>query len=353
MRLKMLVLVAVAASAASACSRSGAAVSKPPAASSGEASQVVAEIDGAPITRGDLDKKAAEPLLAIRQQEYDTLRRALDEMITDRLIEKEAAARKVTKEALLKSEVEDQVPEPDAARVDALYEQHKQRFGGKSREEMGPEIARAVQQQDLNVRRQAFAEELRSKAKVRVALEPPRAQVAIPAGAPSLGPASAPVTIVEFSDYQCPYCRRAQNTVDELVAKYKDKVRLVHRDFPLDGHPRAFPAARAARCAGEQGKFWDYHRGLLVGTGDFSDQDFKSRAQALGLDGSKFDACLQSPRHDQEIRASVEDGTRIGVTGTPAFFINGRMLFGARPIEQFQEVIDSELSQGGATRQGG
>jgi protein-disulfide isomerase len=177
--------------------------------------------------------------------------------------------------------------------------------------------------------------------------------VAIPAGAPSLGPASAPVTIVEFSDYQCPYCRRAQNTVDELVAKYKDKVRLVHRDFPLDGHPRAFPAARAARCAGEQGRFWDYHRGLLVGTGDFSDQDFKSRAQALGLDGSKFDACLQSPRHDQEIRASVEDGTRIGVTGTPAFFINGRMLFGARPIEQFQEVIDSELSQGGATRQGG
>ena len=209
---------------------------------------------------------------------------------------------------------------------------------------MGPEIARAVRQQDLNARRQAFAEELRSKAKVRVALEPPRAQVAIPADAPALGPAKAPVTMVEFSDYQCPYCRRAQATVDEIVAKYKDKVRLVHRDFPLDGHPRAMPAARAARCAGEHGKFWDYHRGLLTVLGDFSEQDFKGRAAALGLDASRFEACLQSSRHDEEIRASIEDGARIGVTGTPAFFINGRMLFGARPVEQFQDIIDAELA---------
>src|SRR5262245_59920588 len=148
MRLKALVLVAVAASAVSACSRAGSGVPAPPAASSWNASQVVAEVDGATITRGERDKKAAEPLLAIKQQEYEVLQRALDEMITDRLMEKEAAARKVTKEALLKAEVEDQVPEPDAAKVDALYEQHKARFGGRSREEMGPEIARAVRQQD-------------------------------------------------------------------------------------------------------------------------------------------------------------------------------------------------------------
>jgi len=355
MRLKTLLLVAVSVCSASACSRAGdaGAVSAPPATSSGDTSQVVAEVDGTAITRGDLDKKAAEPLLAIRQQEYETLRRALDEMITDRLIEKEAAARKVTKEALLKAEVEDAVPPPDAEKLDALYEQHKHRFGGKTREEMGPEIARALRQQDLNARRQAFAEELRSKAKVRVVLDAPRAHVAIPAGAPTLGPASAPVTIVEFSDYQCPYCRRAQEVVDELVAKYKDKIRLVHRDFPLEGHPRAFPAARAARCAHEQGKFWDYHRGLLTGTGDFSDQDFKSRAQALGLDAGKFDTCLQSPRHDEEIQASLEDGTRIGVTGTPAFFINGRMLFGARPVEQFHELIDAELQRSGGEHSGG
>jgi protein-disulfide isomerase len=346
MRLTTLVLVAAAASTVSACSRASGPVSAPPPASSGNTRQVVAEVDGVAITRGDLDQKAAESLVAIRQQEYETLRRALDEMITDRLIEKEAASRKVTKEALLKAEIDDQVPEPDAARVDALYEQHKHRFGGKSREQMGPDIARAVHQQELTARRAAFVEGLRGRAKVRVALDPPRAQVAIPADAPALGPPSAPVTMVEFSDYQCPYCRRAQATVDELVAKYKNKLRLVHRDFPLEGHPRAMPAARAARCANEQDRFWDYHRGLLNGTGDFSDEDFKGRAKALGLDAGKFETCLQSPRHDAEIRASIEDGTRVGVTGTPAFFINGRMLFGARPIEQFQEVIEAELRGG-------
>jgi protein-disulfide isomerase len=111
------------------------------------------------------------------------------------------------------------------------------------------------------------------------------------------------------------------------------------------------PAARAARCANEQGKFWEYHRGLLATPGDFSDEDFKSRAAALGLDAGKFDSCLQSPRHDEFIKASIEDGARIGVTGTPSFFINGRMLFGARPLEQFQEVIDAELR--GGMQQGG
>jgi protein-disulfide isomerase len=333
-----------AAATAAACSRSRGPVSSLPAPAGSDPKRVVAEVDGKPITRGELDQKAAESLLALRQQEYDTLRQALDQMIADRLMEQEAAARHLSHEALLKAEVDDRVPAPDAARVDTVYEQNKQRFPGQTRETMAPDIARAVRQQDLKARRQAFAEELRKKAKVTVALEPPRAQVAIPAGAPALGPARAPVTMVEFSDYQCPFCRRAQGVVDELVGKYQGKIRLVVRDFPLEGHPRAMPAARAAHCADEQGKFWDYHRALLTGAGDFSDEDFKTRAAALGLDTGKFETCLQSPRHDESIRASVADGARIGVTGTPAFFINGRLLFGARPIEQFQEVIDAELA---------
>jgi protein-disulfide isomerase len=339
------VAVAAAASAA-ACSRPGSRgeVSTAPAVSTTDPREVVAEVDGKPITRAELDKKAADPLAALRQQEYDVLRQALEDMVAERLLEKEAAARHLSKEALLKAEVEDRVPATDPARLEAVYEQNKQRFGGKTREQMAPDIERAVRRQDVNARRRAFAEELRSKANVKLILEPPRAQVAIPAGSPILGPEKAPVTIVEFSDYQCPYCHRAQTVVDEIVQKYQGKVRLVHRDFPLDGHPRAMPAARAAHCADDQGKFWDYHRGLLTAPGDFSDQDFRNRAAGLGLDTSKFGKCLDSPRHDELIKASVEDGARIGVTGTPAFFINGRMLVGARPIEQFQEVIDAELA---------
>jgi protein-disulfide isomerase/predicted small lipoprotein YifL len=342
-RTSSLAVLAVVAAAA-ACSRSRGPVSAPPAPSTADPKQVVAEVDGKPITRGELDQKAAESLVALRQQEYDTLRQALEQMIGERLIEKEAAARHLSKEALLKSEADDRVPAPDPARVAAVYEQNKQRFRGQTLVQMTPDITRAIRQQDVNARRQAFAEELRKKASVRVALEPPRAQVAIPGDAPVLGPAQAPVTVVEFSDYQCPYCRRAQSVVDEIVGKYQGKIRLVVRDFPLEGHPRAMPAARAAHCADEQGKFWDYHHALLTQAGDFSDDDFKTRAAALGLDPGKFETCLQSPRHDEKIQASIADGARIGVSGTPAFFINGRMLFGARPVEQFQEVIDAELA---------
>jgi len=346
-RTVLVIAAAALAASAPACKRSPAPVSAPPV-SSADPKQVVAEVDGKPITREELERKASESLAALRQQEYDILRQTLDQMIADRLLEKEGTARHLSKEALLKAEVEDKVQDPDPARINEVYEQNKQRFRGQTLDQMVPDIVRAVKQQDMGARRMAFTEELRKKASVRVSLEPPRAQVAVPPGAPTIGPEGAPVTMVEFSDYQCPYCRRAQGVVDEIVAKYQGQIRFVHRDFPLEGHPRAMPAARAARCADEQGKFWDFHRGLLTSPGDLSDDDFKRRAADLGLDARKFAGCLESSRHDEFLKASIEDGARIGVSGTPAFFINGRMLFGARPVEQFQEVIDAELAAAGA-----
>jgi len=348
-RSALVIAAALAAAAAGACKRSPAPVSAPPATSNADPKTVVAEVDGQPITRGELERKAADSLAALRQQEYDILRQSLDQMIADRLIEKESASRHLSREALLKAEVEDKVKAPDEARISEIYEQNKARFRGQTRDQMAPDIVRAMKQQDMGSRRAAFTDELRKKAAVRVSLDPPRAQVAVPKGAPTLGPEGAPVTMVEFSDYQCPYCRRAQGVVDEIVQKYKGQIRFVHRDFPLEGHPRAMPAARAARCADEQGAFWDYHHGLLTAPGDFSDEDFKSRAATLGLDTKKFSACLESSRHDAFIKSSIEDGARIGVSGTPAFFINGRMLFGARPLEQFEEVIDAELAQRGGS----
>jgi len=148
---------------------------------------------------------------------------------------------------------------------------------------------------------------------------------------------------VEFTDYQCPYCHQAQGVMDQVLQRYSGKVRLVHLDFPLDGHPGAFPAARAARCAGDQGKFWEYHHSLMTSPGAFDDADFKGRASGLGLDASSFGRCLSSSRHDPAIRASLEQGEGLGVTGTPAYFVNGRMISGARPVESFAEVIDAEL----------
>ena len=169
----------------------------------------------------------------------------------------------------------------------------------------------------------------------------------ISASAPALGPPEAKVTIVEFTDYQCPYCHKAQSTIDKVLSRYSGKVQLVHRDFPLDGHSQAFPAARAARCAGEQGRFWDYHHNLMTLPCDLSAADLAARAASLKLDPGAFSTCLASDRYDSSIRESLEAGAKAGVTGTPAYFINGRMIYGARPFEQFQEVIDAELGQGG------
>jgi protein-disulfide isomerase len=132
--------------------------------------------------------------------------------------------------------------------------------------------------------------------------------------------------------------------MDQVLARYSGKVRLVHMEFPLDGHPEAVPAARAARCAGEQGRFWEYHRSLMTAPGSLDDADLRGRAASLQLDASSFGSCLSSDRYDAAIQASLEQGEGLGVTGTPAYFVNGRMLSGARPIEAFTEVIDGELA---------
>jgi len=231
--------------------------------------------------------------------------------------------------------------------VEAFYRDHAANFGGRSLAEVKPDLTRAMRDRNLAARREAFLSELRQKARVAVLLEPPRFPVDIPAEAPSLGPANAKVTLVEFLDYQCPYCRRAERTVDELLERYDGKIRFVHRDFPIDGHPGAMPAARGAHCAGLQGKFWDYHRGLFAAAGDFSEKDLVARAAALGLDGSAFASCLASDRFDAAIHASAEAGTQLGVNSTPTFFLNGRMVVGTRPPDEFAQLIDAELAGGG------
>jgi protein-disulfide isomerase len=356
-----LALLLAAPFALAACSRSGGAASSatasataapppaaaptaapPPATVSGVG--VVAEVNGAAVTASELDAKAAGRLVAVRQQEYDIRKQALDELIAERLIAAEAARRKVSVEQLLREEVDAKAVALPPAQVEALYEQNKGRFAGQPKADAIARIRQVMDQRAKADRRTAFEKELRDGARVAVRLDAPRAAVVIPAGAPSTGPAGAPVTMVEFTDYQCPYCHRAQSVVDQVLARYSGKLRFVHLDFPLDGHPGAFPAARAARCAAEQGKFWEYHRSLMTAPGALDAADLAGRASALRLDETAFGACLSSGRHDTAIQASLREGEELGVTGTPAYFVNGRMVSGARPIESFTELIDAELA---------
>jgi protein-disulfide isomerase len=319
---------------ATACRRSAGPQPAANPAPGASGSEVVARVDGVAITGQELDERVGKRLARLRQEEYEARRQALEEMIGERLLEKEARARGISKEDLLRDELEHQVQEPDPKVMEQLYEQHKARFGAKTKAEVLGEIRRALRDRQRAERQAAFQATLRQKARVEVALRAPRAELAIPASAPTLGPDGAPVTIVEFTDYQCPFCHRAQATIDQIMNTYPGKVQLVHRDFPLEGHPQAFPAARASRCAGEQGKFWDYHRSLMGSAG-------------LKLDSAAFATCLASSRYDAAIRESTEAGLQAGVDSTPAYFINGRMVIGARPFEAFKDVIDAELGKSG------
>lgn len=317
----------------------------PPSGEGCNPEEVIAEAGELKLTRAELDKKVAERLVTVRQQEYDIRRQAVDELVAERLLAQEAATRKMSTDDLMK-EVDSKATIPTQDEINAFFEQNKARVPPQmSKEEALDQITRSMRERNLAVARARYRGELISKAGLRVKLSPPRSEITVPAIAPATGPDKAPITIVEFVDYQCPYCQRSETTVQEVLAKYPGKIRLVHRDFPLDGHPRALPAARAAYCAGEQGKFWEFHRDVLMKPSDLSDEDLKSRAGALGLDQAAFSTCAASERHDATIRNAAAQGSSLGVTGTPAFFINGRMLTGARPVDQFTSIIDDELAR--------
>ena len=164
---------------------------------------------------------------------------------------------------------------------------------------------------------------------------------------PALGPADAKVVLIEFGDYQCPFCKRWRLQVfDPLMEKYGDQIRYVYRDFPLTSiHPEALPAAIAANCAGEQGKYWEYHDKLFKGD-SLGHDVYLQYAKELGLDMDAFQACLQDKAQEEEVMKDFRDGLKLGVQGTPTFFINGAPVVGAQPLAVFEAIIAGELGQG-------
>ena len=174
-------------------------------------------------------------------------------------------------------------------------------------------------------------------------LEPPRVQVAATGFAK--GPKNAPITIIEFADFECGFCSKIGMTTKKLLEKYPQKIRLVYRDFPLNFHPNAEGAAIAARCAGAQGKFWEMHDLLFANQQNLNPEQYMKLATDLKLDMTKFEACSKDPQQQQAVQADLVAGSKVGVSGTPAFFINGIAMSGAQPLERFIEVIEKELAR--------
>ncbi len=307
------------------------------------ASPAVATLDGGPISEAELDSFGGSRLFQARNQLYTTRRQILEEMVSKRLVERVAAARGMTTEALLKAEVSDKVPPLSEEDKKAFYEANKARFGSTAEAEALKQIADNLPRQKESERRREFFAELRAKAQVKILLDPPRVAVD-PSDDPAKGPQDAPVTMVIFSDFQCPYCARVVPTLHRLTDQYGNKLRVVFRDFPLlQIHKDAAKAAEAATCAAEQGKFWEMHDKLFENQGALQVEALKKRAAELSLDTAAFDSCLDSGRHAAEWQQDTADAQRYGVTGTPAVFVNGRLLSGAQPFEGFAQVIDEEL----------
>jgi protein-disulfide isomerase len=299
------------------------------------------------ITVKQLEEALATQLAKLQEQRYQLMQSKLDELIEQRLLEQEAKRRDVTVEALVKAEITSRTPEVTDADVTKFIDENKARLRGDVAD-LRPKVREYLANERAASQRRAYVEALRQKTAVEVMLEEPEPiRIAVKVdGAFAKGPKDAPVTIVEFSDFHCPFCRGAVATLQEVLRQYPGKVRWVYRDFPIASlHPQAAKAAEAARCAGEQGKFWEYHDLLFDSQKQTALSDYKRFADQLKLDQKGFATCLESGRHQAAVESDVEDGARLGITGTPTFFINGRLLVGNQPVDNFKKVIEAELRQ--------
>jgi protein-disulfide isomerase len=311
-----------------------------------------ARVGNRTITTRELDERwrADDPASQAdaTQKLYDGRRAALEAIIADMLLTEAAKKKNMTAEAYELEEVGKRVKPVTDAEVTTFYQANINQMQGRPLEVMAPAINRYLSEQQRATARQTLIAELRkSGPDVRVLIDAPRRDVEIDSTDPSLGRSSAPVTVIEFSDFQCPFCQRVAPTLKKLRETYGDKVRIVWKDFPLTQiHPQAFKAGEAAHCAGDQGKYWEYHDQLFANQQSLQPEDLKKYATDLGLDAAAFTACLDTSKHGERVRDGVAQGTRLGVNSTPTIYINGRMLSGAQPYETFVSVIDEELSRG-------
>jgi protein-disulfide isomerase len=305
----------------------------------------IAEVNDRAILASDLQKYAGRELSAQRDNLYKLEKQKLEEYITAFLLTQEAKKRRVSVEAVLDQEVNSKILPVGDDEIGVFYKLNKARIAvdlDKAREQ----IRGYLHNQKIQAQKALFLKSLRSNAKVVTYLKPPpifRAELSI-AGEPFKGSEKARVTIVKFEDFQCPFCKQVQPTLNELLSRDNGQVRLVHKDLPLESlHPQARQAAEAARCAYEQGKFWEYHDKLYANSPKASADDLKSYGKEVGLNVDSFDRCFASGKYKAVVQKDLNEGAQLGLTGTPTFFINGREISGNLPLKAFEAIIDEEL----------
>ncbi len=331
-----------------ACSTS---VQQPASAQAG--SDVAARVGDRTITLKELDDRwkqndAAQQAQAMNQM-YEGRRVALESIVAQMLIEQAAKGKGMAVEQFTDAEVASRIRPITEGQIVSFFQENQSQMQGRPLQAMTTLIRNYLEEQERADAYRALVTDLKKAGPaVTMVLDAPRSAVAVDPDDPVLGPASAPVTIVEFSDFQCPFCQRVAPTLKRVREAYGDRVRIVWKDFPLTSiHPQAFKAAEAAQCAREQGKFWEYHDRLFGNQQALQVESLKKYAADAGLDAAKFGSCLDTAKYAERVQAQMGVGAGLGVNSTPAVFINGRLLAGAQPYETFAAVIEEELQRAG------
>jgi protein-disulfide isomerase len=301
----------------------------------------VAEIDGSKFSLADVERKRSSDLFQARNTLYEAQRKAVQEFIDEHLLEKQALKEKVTVAELLQRHVDSKIaadPPDESLRV--YYEGLDT---AESFEAVRDKILGHLRQRRIAKAKTAYMQSLRAQADIRMQLAPPKAEVSLK-DTPVRGPADAPVVVVEFADYECPYCQQIQPALDRLEADYKGKIAFAYKDVPLPMHSKAQKAAEAAHCAGVQGKYWEYHDLILVSK-KLDLPSLRDQARELKLNGAEFDRCLDSGQKAGIVSAHVAEAQALGLQGTPSLFINGRFFSGLLSYEQMRSAVEEELSR--------
>jgi len=336
-----------------ACIAAGLLISLACSSQAQQQGDVAARVGDRTITVRELDErwKTEDPgaKAMAKQTVYDGRKAALDAIVADMLVAQAAKTKGVTPEAFVQAEVAKRTKPVSDTDVRSFYVQNSERMQGRSFEQMSAAIEQYLEDQQQTTAKQDLIAELRKGGPaIRVVLDAPRTAITVNPDDPSDGKADAAVTVVEYSDFQCPFCLRVMPTLKQLRAKYGDRMRLVWKDFPLTQiHPQAFVAAQAGNCAREQGKFWELHDKMFGNQSKLGVDDLKGYAKAVGLDVAKFDKCLDSGEKKPLVEEDVKAGGEAGVSGTPAFFINGVFINGAQPYEHMKQAVDRELKRKG------
>ncbi|HKU77151.1 MAG TPA: thioredoxin domain-containing protein [Pyrinomonadaceae bacterium] len=305
---------------------------------------VLASVNDKEITQKEVDDSIAAQIYPLQQQLYAIRKAALENLVTRKILESEAAGRSVSVEELRKQLTQGEI-KVTGAQVEEAYKQNASYFASMSPDEARERLRLDLENQARMKNYRAGLEALRKKWTIRIDFSPPVFVTELDDGlSPVKGSANPRVTIVEFSDFECPFCNQVQGTLKQIIESYGSDVRLVFKHLPLEGHRNSFPAARAAYCAAEQDRFWQFHDALFSAR-DLSPPTLEKIAADLGLAPAKFQTCLNSEQSRAAVVKDLEAAKLFRIDSTPSFIVNGKLIKGALNFADFQKIVEQELGR--------